>query len=103
MMISHALPSRPGPWLQLCAPSLTRTEALQIYQWKVTPDQLQGPKTPKPEIPSKKKLKNYPPAPDPKLLEKNSKNTKNTRKIVVLSIFSIFEFFSRNLGSGAGG
>ena len=35
-----------------------------------TPGQLQGSKTPKPEIP-RKKLKNYPPDPDPKFLEKN--------------------------------
>ena len=43
------------------------------------PGQLQGPRIPKTEIP-RKKLKNYTPGPDLKLLEKNSKNTNDTRK-----------------------
>ena len=33
-----------------------------------TPGQLQGFKTPNPENPQKKRLKNYPPGPDPKFL-----------------------------------
>ena len=40
------------------------------HRARETPGQLQGSKTPKPEIP-RKKLKNYPPDPDPKFLEKN--------------------------------
>ena len=58
-------------------------------QLRETPGQLQGPKTPKLEIP-RKKLKNYPPGPDPKFLEKNSKNTENTQKILKSGILSIF-------------
>ena len=50
------------------------------------PGQLQGSKTPKPEN-HRKKLKNYPPDPDPKFLEKSSRNTKNTRKIVFFEYF----------------
>ena len=67
-----------------------------------TAGQLQGLKTLNPEI-TRKKLKNYPPGPDPKFLKKYSKNTKITRKIVFSGDFSIFWVFLRNLGSGPGG
>ena len=68
-----------------------------------TPGQLQGSKTPKPENP-RKKLKNYHPDPDPKLLQKK---TQKILKIPENSVFWVilvfFEFFFGNWGRGPGG
>ena len=56
--------------LGLGSPTLLRQFPLICLKICETPGQLQGSKTPKPETP-RKKLKNYPPDPDPKFLEKN--------------------------------
>ena len=53
-----------------------------------------GIRNPETQNSSKKKLKNYPPGPDPKLLEKNSKRLKNKKnsKIQFSGIFSVVFF-----------
>ena len=66
-----------------------------------TPGQLQRSKTPKPEIPQKK-LKNYPPDPDPKFLKKK-KDTKKTQKIVFFGYFWYFLVFFKEFGVGVRG
>ena len=80
-------------WLQQEKANPTVREGHKHSLFCETPGQLQGSKTPKPENP-RKKLKVYPPDPDPKLLEKNSKNTKITQKIRSLPL--------KNLGKSRG-
>ena len=61
---STSTPPSPRPWRKA-----HYTPCFKL--WAIfSPGQLQGSKTPKPETP-RKKLKNYPPDPDPKFLEKN--------------------------------
>ena len=63
--------------------------ALVLIRACETPGRLQGFKTPSPEIP-RKKLKNWPPNPDPKFLKKYTKSTKNTREILFSGILVVF-------------
>ena len=86
--------------MQAQTPCSTKLENVSL-SWE-TPGQLQGFKTPNPETP-RKKLKNYLPGPDPKVLkntQKKLKNTKNTRKILFWGIFNIVWDFFKKFGVG---
>ena len=82
-----------------CATRLARRSDCKACE---TPGQLQGSKTLKPEIP-RKKLKNDPPGPDPKLLEKTQKILKIQNSIFRVFLVSFEVFFQGMSGHGPGG